>query len=86
MVNFGIVPCLIRLVCYILYSGLILIIIPDCIEAVVFYARIALCTHTGETEQKQSLKVVVVYCNLMLIVIIATLVKIKAAHIVSDRC
>ena len=84
MVNFGIVPCLIRLVCYILYSGLILIIILDCIEAIVFYARIVLCTHTGETEQKQSL--VVVYCNLMLIVIIATLVKIKAAHIVSDRC
>ena len=63
MVNSETVLCLIGLVCYILYSGPILIIIPDCIEATVFHARIALCTHTGETEQKQSLKVVVVYCS-----------------------
>ena len=60
MVNFETVPSLIGLVCYIPYSGLILSTIPDCIEATVFHARIALCTHTGEIEQKQSLKVVVV--------------------------
>ena len=53
----------------ILYNGVALIVIPDCIEAVAFYAKIVIAAHVDVEEQIQSLKSVVVHILLGAVVI-----------------
>ena len=58
-----------------LYNGVALIVIPDCTEAIAFYTKIVTAAHVGVEGQIQSLKSVVVYVLLVVVVISATLLK-----------
>ena len=76
MVNPQDIICLVGLISYMLDKGVALIIIPDCIEAIAFYAKIVTAAHVGVEGQIQSLKLVVVYVLLVAVVISVTLFKI----------
>ena len=76
MVNPQDIICLVGLISYMLDKGVALIVIPDCIEAIAFYAKIVTAAHIGVEGQIQSLKLVVVYVLLVAVVISVTLFKI----------
>ena len=76
MVNPNVIICLVRLISYVLDKGVALIIIPDCIEAIAFYAKIVTAAHVGVEGQIQSLKSVVIYVLLAAVVISVTLLRI----------
>ena len=75
MVDFRIILRLVEFILCILYNGVALIVIPDCIEAVAFYAKIVTAAHVDVEEQIQSLKSVVVHILLGAVVINITLLK-----------
>ena len=75
MVDFRIIFRLIEFTACILYNGVALIVIPDCIESIAFYAKIVTAAHIGVGEQIQSLKSVVAYVLLVLVVIKVTLLR-----------
>ena len=75
MVDFRIIPQLLEFILHILYNGVALIVIPDCIEAIAFYAKIVAAVHIGVREQIQSLKSVIAYILLVLVVIKVTLLR-----------
>ena len=75
MVDFRIILRLVEFISCILYNGVALIVIPDCIEAIAFYAKIVDAAHIGVGEQIQSLKSVVVHILLVAVVINITLLK-----------
>ena len=57
------------------YGGVALIVIPDCVEATVFYARVVAAEHIEVTEQIQGLKLIIVYMLLVLVVVNVTLIR-----------
>ena len=63
MVDFRIILQLVEFILCILYDGVALIVIPDCIEAIAFYAKIVAAAHIDVREQIQSLKLVIVYMS-----------------------
>ena len=67
---------LVGLISCIFYNGVVLIIIPDCTEAIAFYTKIVTAAHVGVERQIQSLKSVVVYVLLVAVVISVTSLKI----------
>ena len=75
MVDFRIIFHLIEFTSCILYNGAALIVLPDCIESIAFYAKIVTAVHIGVGEQIQSLKSVVAYVLLVLAVINVTLLR-----------
>ena len=75
MVDFRIVLQLVEFILCILYNGAALIVIPDCIEAIAFYAKIAAATHIDVREQIQSLKLVIAHILLVLVVVNVTLIR-----------
>ena len=75
MVGLRVIFCLVEFILCILYNGVALIVIPDCTEAIVFYAKIVTAAHVGVEEQIQSLKSVVVHILLAAVVINITLLK-----------
>ena len=75
MVDFRIILRLVEFILCILYNGVALIVIPDCIEATAFYAKIVAAAHIYVEEQIQSLKSVVVHILLGAVVINITLLK-----------
>ena len=52
-----------------------MIVIPDCIEAIVFYAKIVAAAHIDVREQIQSLKLVIAHILLVLVVVNVTLLR-----------
>ena len=76
MVDFKIILRLVEFISCILYNGVALIVIPDCIEAIAFYAKILAAAHIGVGEQIQSLKSVVAHVLLVLVVINVTLLRL----------
>ena len=75
MVNPEIIIRFVGFILCMLYNGVALIIIPDCTEAIVFYAKIVTAAYVGVEGQIQSLKSVVVYVLLVAVVISVTLLK-----------
>ena len=75
MVDFRIILRLVEFILCILYNGVALIVIPDCIEAIAFYAKIVAAAHIGVGEQIQSLKSVIAHVLLVLAVIKVTLLR-----------
>ena len=61
MVDFRIVLQFVEFILCILYDGVALIVIPDCIEAIAFYAKIVAAVHIDVREQIQGLKLVIVH-------------------------
>ena len=66
---------LVEFISCILYNGVALIVIPDCTEAIAFYAKVVASAHVGVEEQIQSLKSIVVHILLVAVVINVTLLK-----------
>ena len=75
MVDFKIILQLVEFILCILYDGVALIVIPDCIEAIAFYAKIVTAAHIGVEEQIQSLKSVIAHILLVFAVINVTLLR-----------
>ena len=75
MVNLKVIIRLVEFISCILYNSVALIAIPDCTEAIAFYAKIVTAAHVGVEEQIQSLKSVVAHILLVLVVIHVTLLK-----------
>ena len=75
MINPEIVIRFVRSILCILYNGVALIVIPDCIEAIAFYIKIVTAAHVGAEGQIQSLKSVIVHVLLVAVVISVTLLK-----------
>ena len=75
MVDFRIIFQLLEFILRILYDGIALIVIPDCIEAIAYYAKIVAAVHIDVREQIQSLKLVIAHILLVLVVVNVTLIR-----------
>ena len=75
MVDLRVIIRLVEFISCILYNSVVLIVIPDCTEAIAFYTKIVTAAHVGVEEQIQSLKSVVVHVLLVAVVISITLLK-----------
>ena len=75
MVDFRIIFRLIEFISCILYKGVALIVVPDCIEAIAFYAKIVAAAQIDVSEQIQGLKLVVVHILLVLVIVNVTLIR-----------
>ena len=75
MVDFRIIFQLLEFILRILYDGVALIVIPDCIEAIAYYAKIVAAVHIDVREQIQSLKLVIAYILLVLVIVKVTWIR-----------
>ena len=75
MVDLSTVLQLVEYISCVLYDGVALIVIPDCIEAIAFYARIVAAVHIDVREQIQGLKLVIVHILLVIVVVNMTLIR-----------
>ena len=75
MVDFKIILQLVESILCILYDAVALIVIPDCIEAIAFYAKIVTTAYIDVNEQIQGLKLVVVHILLVLVIVNVTLIR-----------
>ena len=75
MVNPRVIIRFVEFISCILYNGVALIVIPDCIEAIAYYTKIVTAAHVGVEGQIQSLKSVIVHFLLVAVVISVTLLK-----------
>ena len=75
MVDLRVILRLVEFISCILYNSVELIVIPDCTEAITFYAKIVTAVHVDVEEQIQSSKSVVAYILLVLAVINVTLLR-----------
>ena len=74
MVNPKVIIPLVGFISCMLYNGVALIVIPDCTEAIAFYIKTVTAAHVGVEGQIQSLKSVV-YFLLVALLIGVTLLK-----------
>ena len=77
MVDFRIILQLVIFIVRAFYDGVALIVIPDCIEAVIFYAKIVVAEHIEVREQIQGLKLVTAYILLVLVISNITLIRFR---------
>ena len=75
MVDFRIVLQLVEFILCIFYDAVVLTVISECTEAIAFHLRIATAAHVNAREQIQSLKLVIAYALLVVIVIGITLIR-----------
>ena len=75
MVDFRTILQLVEFILCVLYDGVALIVIRDCIEAIAFYAKIVAAAHIDVREQIQGLKLVVVHILLVLVIVNVTLIR-----------
>ena len=75
MVDFSIILQLVEFILCVPYDGVALIVIPDCIEVIAFYAKIVAAVHVDVREQIQGLKLVIAHILLVLVVVNVTLIR-----------
>ena len=75
MVDCSTILQLVEFILCVLYDGVALIVIPDCIEAIAFYARIVAAVHIDVREQIQGLKLVIAHILLVVVVVNVTLIR-----------
>ena len=75
MVDHGIIVQYIEFVFCVFYGGVVLIVISDCVEAILFYVKVVAAEHVEVTEQIQGLKLIIAYTLLALVVVNVTLVR-----------
>ena len=80
MVDFRIILQLVAYILHVFYDGVALIVIPDCIEAIIFYAKIVAAEHIEVREQIQGLKLVIAYILLLLVIGNVTLIRSGSEH------
>ena len=75
MVYLRIISQLVEFILCIFYDVVILTVIPECAEAIAFYLRTAMTAYVSVEEQIQSLKSVIAYALLIVVIIGITLIR-----------
>ena len=75
MVYSGIISHLIEFLLCVSYGVVVLTVIPECTEAIVFHLRIVTDAYVSAKEQIQSLKLVVVYAFLIIVIVGITIIR-----------
>ena len=75
MVDLRIISQLVEFILCIFYDAVILTAIPECAEAIAFHLRIATAAYVSVEEQIQSLKSVIAYALLIVVIIGITLIR-----------
>ena len=75
MVDLRIISQLVEFILCIFYYAVILTVIPEYAEAVTFHFRIATAAYVSVEEQIQSLKSVIAYALLIVVIIGITLIR-----------
>ena len=75
MVYSGIISRLIEFLLCVLYGVVALTVIPECTEAIVFHLRIVIDAYVSAREQIRSLKLVVVYAFLIIVIVGITIIR-----------
>ena len=75
MVYSGIISHLIEFLLCVLYGAVVLTVIPECTEAIVFHLRIVTDAYVSAKEQIRSLKLVVVYAFLIIVIVGITIIR-----------
>ena len=75
MVLLRILSQLVEFILCIFYDAVILTVIPECAEAIAFYLSTATALYVSVEEQIQSLKLVIAYASLVVVIIGITLIR-----------
>ena len=75
MVLLRILSQLVEFILCIFYDAVILTVIPECAEAIAFYLSTATAAYISVEEQIQSLKLVITYASLVVVIIGITLIR-----------
>ena len=75
MVDLSIISQLVEFVLCIFYDAVVLTGIPECTEAIAFHLRTATAAYVSVEEQIQSLKSVIAYALLIIVIIGITLIR-----------
>ena len=75
MVHLRILSQLVEFILCIFYDAVILTVIPECAEAIAFYLSTATAAYVSVEEQVQSLKLVIAYASLVVVIIGITLIR-----------
>ena len=75
MVHLGILLQFVEFILCIFYDVVILTVIPECAEAIAFYLSTATAAYVSVEEQLQSLKLVIAYASLAVVIIGITLIR-----------
>ena len=75
MVYIRIISQLVEFILCIFYDAVILTIIPECAETIAFYLRIATAAYVSVEEQIRSLKSVIAYALLVIVIIGITIIR-----------
>ena len=75
MVHLRILSQLVEFILCIFYDAVILTVIPECSEAIAFYLSTATAAYVSVEEQIQSLKSVIAYASLVVVIIGITLIR-----------
>ena len=75
MIYSGIISHLIEFLLCVLYGVVVLTVIPECTEAIVFHFRIVTDAYVSTREQIRSLKLVVVYAFLIIVIVGITIIR-----------
>ena len=75
MVDLRIISQLVEFILCIFYDAVILTVLPECAEAIVFYLRTAMTAYVSVEEQIRSLKSAIAYALLIVVIIGITLIR-----------
>ena len=75
MVDLRIILQLVEFILCIFYDAVILTVIPECAEAIAFHLRIATTAYLSVEEQVQSLKSIIAYALLVIVIIGITIIR-----------
>ena len=75
MVELKIISQLVEFILCIFYDAVILTVIPECAEAIAFYLSTTTAAYVSVGEQIQSLKLVIAYASLVVVIIGITLIR-----------
>ena len=75
MVGLKIISQLVEFILCISYDAVILTVIPECAEAIAFYFSTTTAAYVSVGEQIQSLKLVIAYASLVVVIIGITLIR-----------
>ena len=75
MVDLRIILQLVEFILCIFYDAVILTVIPECVEAIAFHLRIVTAAYVSVEEQIKSLKAVIAYALLIVLIIGITLIR-----------
>ena len=75
MIDLRIISQLVEFILCIFYDAVILTVLPECAEAIAFYLRTATTAYVSVEEQIRSLKSVIAYALLIVVIIGITLIR-----------